>query len=146
MNSIRAGIATLAVAALAALALGGATGTAAEAPKASGKPVIFDLFGKKMVEPERIFLTANSGPYMDELVWSRWGRHGAEGEGVLVSDCASCAPPERRAVSIQLRRAEKCPRRGGTAFMRFKFFTTDENGEPATRKFSTGYSVYCKRD
>ena len=145
MSSIRIGAATIAAAALFSLAFGGATGTAAEAPKAAGKPVIFDLFGKKLVEPETIFLTANSGPYLDDITWSRWGKDGADGEATLVSDCASCAPPERRPATIRLRRVDSCPKKGGTAFRRFKFFSTDENGDPASRAFPTGWSVYCKK-
>ena len=145
MSRTLAGIAALATVVIATLALGGATGTAAETTKAAKKPVIFDLFGTEMVEPERIFLTANSGPYLDDITWSRWGKDGADGEATLVSDCASCAPPERRAATIRLRRVDTCPKRGGLAFRRFKFFSTDENGDPASRAFPTGWSVYCKK-
>jgi hypothetical protein len=145
VTSIKAGLGALVAAMIVALALGGATGTAAQTPKGKGKPVIFDLFGEELVKPERIFLTANSGPYLDDITWSRWGKDGADGEATLVSDCASCAPPERRPATIRLRRVDSCAKRGGLAFRRFKFFSTDENGDPASRAFPTGWSVYCKK-
>ena len=147
MSRLSAGVAVLAAAVVVALAIGGAAGTAASTPKAGkGKPVIFNLFGEKLVEPETIFLTANSGPYIEGLVWSRWGKDGADGTGTYVSDCASCAPPDRREASIELRRQKSCKKTGGRVFRKFRLTTgADYTGEPKTVKVYTGHSLYCKK-
>lgn len=119
---------------IAPLAIGGKQGTK-----------IFDMFGQKMVKPETIFLTANSGPYLDELEWKDWGEFKASAEGVLVSDCASCAPPERRAARVVLRKHDKCKAKGGFSYRKGKIYSTDENGDPARRPLDTGF-VYCRPD
>jgi hypothetical protein len=146
LSIIRAGAATLAAMTLFALAFGGATGAAAETQRAAKKPVIFDLFGQKMVEPETIFLTANSGPYLDELVWSKWGKQGASAAGTYVSECASCGPPERLDVVVEASRADKCKKKGGKAFRTVKYTVTRADGSEAKRKYPAGFSVYCKKD
>jgi len=137
----------LAAAVVVALAIGGASGTAASTSKAGkGKPVIFDLFGEELVKPETIFLTANSGPYITDLAWSRWGKDGADGTGTFVSDCASCAPPDRREASIELRRSKNCKKTGGRAFRTFRLTTgADYTGEPKTVDVYTGHDLYCKK-
>ena len=146
MSTIRMGAATIAAAALFSIAFGGATGTAAEAPKAAGKPVIFNLFGKGLVEPETIFLTANSGPYITDLEWSRWGKDGADGTGTYISDCASCPPPDQREASIELRRSKNCKKTGGRVFRTFRLTTgADYTGEPKTVDVYTGHDLYCKK-
>jgi hypothetical protein len=145
LSTIRAGATTLVAAALFAFALGGATATADVAPRADKKPAIFDLFGGKMVEPETIFLTANSGPYLDELVWSEWGKSGASGAGTYVSECASCGPPERLDVVVEAKRADRCKKKGGKAFRTVKYTVTRADGSEATRKYPAGFSVYCKK-
>ena len=148
MSSLRAGAVTIAAAGVLALALGAGAGAAGEEPRAGGgsKPVIFDLFGTKLVEPETIFLTANSGPYIDDLVWSKWGRKGAKGTGTFVSDCVSCPPPDRRAAEVKLGKAVNCRRRGGKVFRRFKLTTgADYTGEPKTIGVYTGHATYCPK-
>ena len=150
MTSLRKGTAGLATVALVALAVVGAAGAVADDQGADqlrgkGKPVIFTLFGEKMVEPKTIFLTANSGPYLDDLVWTRWGKDGADGEGTYVSECASCGPPQRLDVTVQARRGDRCKRTGGRAFRKVRYTVTREDGSEANRSYPAAFSLYCKR-
>ncbi|MEP9363177.1 hypothetical protein ABLE68_09450 [Nocardioides sp. CN2-186] len=72
------------------------------------KTVYFTMTGTPQVQPKRIFLTANAGPYLKKLTWSGWGSDMAMAEGVYISDCASCSPPERRKATVMFSRPISC--------------------------------------
>lgn len=134
-----------ALAALALVAVAVASATPGEAGRSGKKVAIYDMFGQKKVKPETIFLTANSGPYIDEIVWSGWRSGNAVGEGVYISDCASCPPPERREATVTLSRLKPCAKKGGRAYKRGKLETgADYSNEPRSSELDTGF-IYCKR-
>lgn len=132
----------LIVVAIASCALIGGAGVAG-ASKAK-KTAIYDLFGGKMVKPEEIFLTANSGPYLTDLEWFKWGKEKATGVGTYVSDCASCPGPDRRPAIVRLSKRDECKAKGGFAYKRGRLTTgADNSGEEKTISIPTGYD-FCK--
>lgn len=74
----------------------------------SNKVVYFDPAYQQSVKPSRIFLTADSGPYLKKLKWKGWGTNKAVGRGRFISDCASCGDYENRAVTITFRKVIYC--------------------------------------
>jgi hypothetical protein len=113
--------------------------------KPAERTAIYDLFGQAQVEPKRIFLTANSGPYIKRLQWSGWGKRRAIGEGIYISDCVSCPPPDRRPAKVVLRKRKPCEKRGGRSYRVGRLKTgADYSGEPKTVPLDTGF-WYCKR-
>ncbi len=146
MNSTRK--LAIVAAALLVLAAGLVATTGAEGArhhKHHARTEIFDLFGQKQVKPERIFLTANSGPYLKDLEWFNWGRGRATGVGTYVSDCASCPGPDQRPAIVRLKQRRGCEAKGGKAYKKATLTTgADGTGEEKTIPLDTGYSVYCK--
>ena len=111
-NAVRRKPILLVVVAIASCALIGGAAVAG-ASKAEKKTAIFDLFGGKLVKPEQIFLTANSGPYLTDLEWFKWGKDKTTGVGTFVSDCASCPGPDRRPAIVRLSKRDECKKKGG---------------------------------
>ena len=91
-----------------ALAFSGLTVGSAPATSDAPKTVRFNMYAHGEVAPQRIYLTANAGPYLKKLGWTHWGATTTVAEGVYVSDCASCSPPKRRAATVRLSKPVVC--------------------------------------
>ncbi len=147
MRTLRPLIATLAASLIALGALAG--GASAAKPKT----VIFDLFAQALVKPAKVFLYANSGPYLKDLAWSGWGTKTATGTGTWIFDCTSggfgCGPDTgvtTYPVRYVLSRPAACPRLGAGARMYRKgVYTVDKDGTPVSRDFSSDYDFCAKR-
>lgn len=143
-NAVRRKPILFLVVAIASFALIGGAAVAG-ASKAEKKTAIFDLFGGKLVKPEQIFLTANSGPYLTDLEWFKWGKGKTTGVGTYVSDCASCPGPDKRPAIVRLSKRDECKKKGGFSYRRGRLTTgADDSGEEKTIALGTGYEVYCK--
>ncbi len=114
------------------------TTAAAGAPPAAGRVVYYNL-GSPEVRPERVFTAFSSSPYVDRLTWRHWGTAKAVGRGVYVSDCASCAGPERRRAIIVLAGLETCAD-GTRTYRRAKIRVSspDEGSTRTTYRLETG--------
>lgn len=77
----------------------------ADGPK---KVVYFDYNYTPSVKPNKIFLTANSGPYLKKLKWTGWGTNKAIGRGRFIADCASCFPKTNKRVTVYFRKLITC--------------------------------------
>ena len=147
MRSIRPLFAALLASLLSLAVLAG--GASAATPKT----VIFDLFAQPLVKPEKVFLTANSGPYLKDLEWSGWGTKRATGTGTWIFDCTSggfgCGPDSgvtTHPVTYVLSRPAACPRLGAGARMyRSGAYTVDNDGTPVAHDFSSDYDFCAKR-
>jgi hypothetical protein len=82
-------------------------GTVADAGKQK-KVVYLDYNYQPFVKPGKIFLQANSGPYLRKLKWTGWGTNKAIGRGQYVYDCASCIPNEKKPVKVTFRKLINC--------------------------------------
>ncbi|MBB6628126.1 hypothetical protein H5V45_12425 [Nocardioides sp. KIGAM211] len=116
-RALPAGLAALALVVTMVTGLWPASGQAAHHPAAHpgshaartvDDVLYFDMYAHGRKEPRRIFLTANSGPYLKKITWKHWGTEKAVGRGVYVSDCASCPPPAHRKAVITLRTVVAC--------------------------------------
>jgi hypothetical protein len=69
-------------------------GVAAAAPASGAEPrtVIFDLFPSPLVKPDRVFFTADAGPYLKDLTWTDWGTDTATGTGTYELSCSNGGP------------------------------------------------------
>ena len=74
------------------------------------KAVFFDMYYQGEVKPNRIFLTANSGPYFKKLKWKNWGENRTVARGRFISDCASCGEKENKPARITMRKLVPCPK------------------------------------
>jgi hypothetical protein len=101
-----------------AIARGGTLGCAADLASTA---VIFNMYPPPLVQPGRFFFTANSGPYLKDLVWTGWGTPTATATGTYVSDCASCGPPQTYAVTATVDRLANCPAVGAKYYTRLFF-------------------------
>jgi hypothetical protein len=90
------------------LAVGPVGPAVAETPQTA----YFTMFAEPQVAPKRIFLTANSGPWLKRLAWEDWGTDEAVAHGVYMSDCASCLPPKRRTATVTFSRPVLCQGEG----------------------------------
>lgn len=143
-NAARSKPILLIVLAIASCALIGGAAVAG-ASKAEKETAVFDLFGQKQVKPEKIFLTANSGPYLTGMEWFKWGKDKTTGVGTFVSDCASCPGPDRRPAIVRFSKRDECKKKGGFAYKRGRLTTgADNSGEEKTIALGTGFDVYCK--
>jgi hypothetical protein len=83
--------------------------------------VIFGMYSEPLVAPGRWWFTANSGPYLRDLVWTGWGSPTVTATGTYVSDCASCGPPQRYPVTVRVDGLVDCPRLGTKTYGRLYF-------------------------
>jgi hypothetical protein len=100
------------------IARGGTLGCGAD-PVSSA--VIFNMYPPPLVQPGRFFFTANSGPYLKDLVWTGWGTPVATATGTYVSDCASCGAPQKYAVTVTVDGLADCPAVGAKYYTRLSF-------------------------
>jgi hypothetical protein len=115
----------------------------AAAAQAAAPVAIYDYNGQREVKPATVFLTADAGPYVRKIKWSRWGSKRAVGHGQYVSTCASCAPPRHRAATITLTKLASCHKHGGSSYKVGTLRTgADVTGKPKTIAFDTGY-LFC---
>jgi len=124
---------TVAVVTVASLVSFGAIADAGKPEKA----VYLDLFYQPNVKPGRIFLTANSGPYIRQLHWKNWGTSKTVGRGRFISDCASCGPKENKPAVITMRGLKTCKAHNYRVYTHFKLHVID----PSKRRvlsFSSG--------
>lgn len=89
--------------------------------------VLSNLFEVPLVEPRTIFYTANAGPYVTGLRWSRWGTRRALARGTYVSECASCGEPKRLEARVILTRPRQSRSFGARAYTR-QCLRTREDG------------------
>lgn len=108
----------------------------------AGKPkkvVYLDYNYQAFVKPGKIFLTANSGPYLRRLKWTGWGTNKAVGRGQYVYDCASCIPKEKKPVTITFRKLIRCKYAPNIRIYRFgKIHVIDP-----TRNRTTPWNGHC---
>jgi len=119
-----------------------ATAVAADAPapdSARAGHVVYYNLGSPEVRPARVFTAFSSSPYVDDLTWRRWGTAKTVGRGVYVSDCASCAAPDRRRAIIVLAGLETCDN-GTRTYRRAKIRVSapDEGTTRTTYRLETG--------
>src|SRR5690242_19432740 len=76
--------------------------TSSAAAKEFKKTALFNLTFTPQVIPNRVFFTANSGPYLKKLKWKNWGEAKTVARGRFISDCASCGPYETKATKLPL--------------------------------------------
>ncbi|HEU4658118.1 MAG TPA: hypothetical protein VFR97_11350 [Capillimicrobium sp.] len=100
--------------------------------------VLFDLFYQPEIEPERVFFTANAGPYLKDLAWTGWGTAQAIGTGTYVSDCASCGPKQILPARLVLERPGACRGWGVQVYLRSRLEKTLESGEVTTTELGPG--------
>lgn len=89
--------------------------------------------------PEDYFLTANSGPYIEDIGWTGWGSERAVGRGAFVSQCASCGEPETRPAKIILRDSVRCPEYGGRVYRVGILETRNDANKKKRSRIFTGY-------
>lgn len=90
-----------------------------EAGAREKKVVYLDYNYQAFVKPGKIFLQANSGPYLRRLKWSGWGTNRTVGRGQYVYDCASCIPHEKKPVRITFRKLINCKFAPGIQIYRY---------------------------
>lgn len=121
---------------------------------ATPKVVIFNMYSSPLVKPKRIFFQANSGPFLDKLVWSGWGDATATGTGTWTLDCSNggsaCTPDdpdlETHPARYVLSDLAACPRFGPTAkSYRSGKVEIDRNGTTDTVDFPSDYDFCAKR-
>lgn len=112
----------------------------------ASKVVFFNLVASPMVEPGRIFLSANSGPYLKDITWTDWGTPTATGAGTYISDCASCGDPESYPVTLTANKLIACKPYGAKAYNSFTFERTSGATDPTAdpRGISGEAEFYCK--
>ena len=125
-RSFRPGAAlALSVAALLALAV-------APSSAATGKKVFWiDLSGEASQHPERVYFTANSGGYLEDITWDGWGEEKAVGNGTFGTTAPCNGNP--------------CPDGPGTLTLRKPVKCTPEFGEKkgkTVRVYRHGKLVY----
>src|SRR3954447_9038120 len=86
--------------------------------------VIFGMYPEPLVAPGRWWFTANSGPYLKDLVWTGWGSPTATATGTYISDCASCGKREKYPVTVTVDGLVDCPAIAAKAYGRFFFERT----------------------
>lgn len=113
---------------------------------AGSTPVrIFDSDGNALVEPLRIDLDSQGGPYIDGLKWVGWGGPVATGTGTYESKCDFCPKPAVRKAVVLLSRRGTCPKKGVNVYQVGEVKTlADETGEPTTYPVPTNFSVCGK--
>jgi hypothetical protein len=102
--------------------------------------VVFNLTAEPKIEPARVFLQADAGPYLDALRWSGWGSPTATGTGTWVLDCSSGGPScgastavERHPARYVLTGLVACPRFGaGAQTYRVGTIAIDRDGRTDT--------------
>jgi hypothetical protein len=96
------------IALMAVFLAGSVTSTATAKP--FKKTALFNLTYVPQVKPSRVFLTANSGPYLKKIKWSKWGTNRTVGRGRFISDCASCGEKENKPMTLTLYKLRPCPK------------------------------------
>lgn len=125
----------------------------ASATAATPKTVIFNMYPSPLVKPERVFFQANSGPFLDALVWTGWGEATAVGTGTWRLDCStggvSCAPGDPSLAypaTYTLSNPGPCPRFGPTArSYRKGVVVITRPDSTVTQPFSSDYDFCAKR-
>lgn len=97
----------------------------------------FGLSLQPEVEPERVFFTANAGPYLRDVTWAGWGAAQAVGTGTYVSDCASCGPKQELPARLVLERPVACAGWGVQVYTRMRLEKTLPSGEIETRRLGS---------
>jgi hypothetical protein len=118
------------------VALNPATASSSPPAARSGKTVFFDMYYNPKVAPKRIFMTANSGPWMKNLHWDGWGTGTAVGHGAWISDCASCPGPDRRQVKITFTKRIYCKAQGVHTYRKARVVLSEPDEGYTNRTFS----------
>lgn len=137
--SIRRILATLSASLImagAVVALNPASATSSAPATHPAKTVFFDMYYNPKVTPIRIFMTANSGPWMKGLHWDGWGDRKAVGRGAWISDCASCLGPDRRKVRITLTKRVYCRAQGVHTYRKANVVLSKPDEGYTNRKFT----------
>ena len=121
-----------------ALFLAGSVTSTATA-KQFKKTALFNLTYEPKVKPKRVFLTANSGPYLRAINWSNWGTNKTVGRGRFISDCPSCGIKENKPMKLTLYKLRPCPKYGVMAYKKgyLKIF------DPKRPNRGTPFSLGC---
>lgn len=141
--------------AVAAFAAPGASAasTAPVTASATPKTVIFNMYPSPLVQPKRIFFQANSGPFLDKIVWTGWGDAIATSTATWTLDCSnggsSCSPDdpdlETHPARYILSDLAPCPRFGPKAkSYRSGTIEIDRNGTTDTVDFPSDYDFCAK--
>lgn len=130
----------LTVTVLAALSFA-AFSSPASAQKTYGKTAIFNLTQETKVKPSRFFLTANSGPYLKKLKWSKWGTAKTVGRGRFISDCVSCGEKENKPVRMTLHELIPCPKYKVMTYKFAKIKVVDPERPNRVQKFRLGCAL-----
>jgi hypothetical protein len=123
--------------------------SAAVAPAAHAAPrtVIFDLFPSPVETPDSIFLTANSGPYIEKVSWAGWGTAKAVGTGTFVDNSGAPAPVPKYPATYTLTDPGPCPRLGSdvTSYRGGVISYKLPDGTKRTINFPSDYDFCAKR-
>jgi hypothetical protein len=106
------------------------------------RAMFFGTEPEPFVAPQRIFFTADAGPYLRDIRWTDWGSEFAVGHGRFVSDCASCGTPEHKPAVVVMHGLVACPQFGGFVY-RYGHFTRQFNGARRTRPIPSAGTLYC---
>lgn len=99
-----------------ALVAVGSFATPATAKNEFRKTALFNLTYEPKVKPNRVFLSANAGPYLKKIKWSGWGTNKTVGRGRFISDCSSCGIKENKPMKLTLYKIRPCPKYGVMAY------------------------------
>ena len=122
------------------VALNPASATSSAPAARAGKTVFFDMYYNPKVTPKRIFMTANSGPWMKNLHWDGWSTGTAVGRGAWISDCASCPGPDRRQVKITFSKRTYCKHQDVHAYLKARVVLSKPDEGYDNRKFTMRFS------
>ena len=121
----------------------GAAGVPAES-SASKPHGFFNLFADPLIKPKVVYLTANSGPYLDEVRWTSWGKKTAKATAIYTYACASCMPPERRPALMTVSRPKYCAKHKVYAYRTVYFQIVANDGSKKKYNLGGNYDLYCK--
>jgi hypothetical protein len=145
----RARFAVLAVAtALMAVGLtttgAGAAGLSAET--SASKPYgFFNLFDDPLIKPKTVSLTANSGPYLEEVRWSGWGKKTSKATAIFVDNHGNApGAAERRPALITVSRPKYCAKHKVYAYRTVYFQIVANDGSKKKYNLGGHYDLYCK--
>jgi hypothetical protein len=134
-----------------------ALGVAVLAPGAAAAPpppVVFGLTPQAQVEPTRVFLQADAGPYLRDLRWTGWGSPTATGTGTWELDCSAGGPSCGASTAITrhpgtyvLSDLAPCPRFGpdGRSYRRGRVTIDLQDGTSRTVALPSTYGFCAKR-
>lgn len=73
---------------------------------------MFDLFPSPLETPKSVFLTADSGPFIEKVSWAGWGTEKAVGTGTFVDNSGAPPPVPKYPATYTLTDLGPCPRLG----------------------------------